>query len=87
MSYRAELHAIDPQDLSLMISCYRPMGYASRHIEDPIELAQAREWLDACTPLLERLGSKASEYLLSRVKQFREGALGSRARTSRTTPE
>ncbi len=76
MSFRAELHAIDPQDLSLMISCYRPMGYASRHIEDPIELAQAREWLDACTPLLERLGPKASEYLLSRVKQFREGALG-----------
>jgi hypothetical protein len=76
MSYRAELYAIDPQDLALMVACYRPMGFASRHFDDPIDSAQAREWLAVCAPLIERLGPRASEDLQSRVKQLREGAPG-----------
>jgi hypothetical protein len=76
MSFQAELYAIVPQDLSLMDACFRPMDFVSKDFDFPIAPDQARQWLATCAPLLDRLGSRASQELRTQARQLRESAPG-----------
>ena len=41
MPLQAELYALVAEDVARMVACFQPLGFASRHVDQPVVPAQA----------------------------------------------